>query len=68
MKLFAATWNWILFPMTFLINLSSVFSSMMGPNDLGESYEGLLGLGIITIKDLNGWANTPSQYRHLQFL
>ena len=52
MKLFAVTWNWILSPITFSINLPSLFSSTIGLNDLGELYEGLLGLGIITVKDL----------------
>jgi len=55
MKLFVVTWNWILSLMTFLINFPSMFSSMMGLNDLGKSYKGLLGLGMITIKDLLKW-------------
>jgi len=55
MKSFAVTWNWILSLMNFLINLPSVFSSMMGLNDLDELYKGLLGLGMIIIKDLLKW-------------
>jgi len=55
MKLFVVTWNWILSLMTFSINLPSIFSSMMYLNDLDESYKGLLGLGMITIKDFWKW-------------
>ena len=32
-----------------------MFSSIMGLNDLNELYEGLLGLGIITVEDLLKW-------------
>jgi len=55
MKSFVATWNWILSLITFSINLPSMFSSIMGLNDLNELYEGLLGLGMITVEDLLKW-------------
>jgi len=55
MKSFTATWNCILSLITFLINLPSVFSRTMGLNDLGKSYEDLLGLEMITVDDLLKW-------------
>ena len=55
MKSLATTWNWILSPITFLINLPSIFSKTIGLNDFGESYEVLLGLEIIIVDDLLKW-------------
>ena len=55
MKSLAMTWNWILSPMTFSISLSKVLSKMIGLNNLGESYNDLFGLGMITIDDLLKW-------------
>ena len=54
-KSLAITWNWILSPMTFSISLPKVLSKMIGLNDLGESYDDLFGLGIITVDDLLKW-------------
>ena len=51
MKSFAVTWNWSLLPITFLMSLPNVLRSMIGQNDLGWSYDCLLGLGITTVDD-----------------
>jgi len=56
MKSFAATWNWSLSPITFLMSLPIVLRSMIDQNDLGWSYNCLLGLGMTTIVDLLKWA------------
>jgi len=61
MKLFAAIWNYILSPITFLINLPSMFSKTMGLNNLGELYEDLLGLGMITVNNLLKWLGQYSK-------
>jgi len=55
MKLFAATWNWSLSPMTFLISLPNILRSMIGWNDLGWSYDYLLGLGMTTVDNFLKW-------------
>ena len=55
MKSLEVIWNWILSPITFLISFPSVFSSTIGLKDLGESYDNLLGLGIIIIVDFLKW-------------
>ena len=55
MKSLATTWNWILSPITFLINLPSILSKTIGLNDFGESYDVLLGLEIIIVDDLLKW-------------
>jgi len=52
MKLFETEWNWSLSPITFLISLPTVLSKTIGLNDLGESYEDLLGFGITTVVDV----------------
>jgi len=41
--------------MTFLISFPKVLSNMIRWKDLGESYDGLLGLGMITIDDNLKW-------------
>ena len=51
-KLFAAVRNWSLLPITFSISLPNMLSSTISLNNLGESYNALLGLDIITIIDL----------------
>ena len=51
-KLLVATWNWSLSLMTFSISLPKVLSNTMGLNDLGESYNCLLGLEMTIIVDL----------------
>ena len=38
--------------MTFLISFPRVFSKTIGLNDLGELYNVLLGLGMMTVVDL----------------
>ena len=55
MKSFDAVRNWSLLLMTFSINLPNVLSRTIGLNDLGESYDCLLGLGMTTIIDLLKW-------------
>ena len=45
-------WNCILSPINFLINLSSMFKSTIGQNNLGESYNDLLGLEIMINIDM----------------
>jgi len=55
MKSLVVMWNWILFPMTFLISSPSVFSRTMGLKDLGESYDNLFGLGIIIVVNFLKW-------------
>jgi len=51
MKSLEAIWNWILSPITFSISLPNVFSRTIGLEDLDESYNNLLGLGIIIVVD-----------------
>jgi len=41
--------------MTFSISLPNMLSSTIGLNDLGESYDALLGLGITTVINLLKW-------------
>ena len=41
--------------MTFLISLPNMLSSTIGLNNLEESYNVLLGLGIMTVVDLLKW-------------
>ena len=55
MKLLATMWNCILSSMIFLISFSRVLSKTIGLNNLGESYNNLFGLGIITVDDLLKW-------------
>ena len=38
--------------MTFSISFPRVLSKIIGLNNLGESYNGLFGLGMITVDDL----------------
>ena len=54
-KLFEAVKNWNLSPMTFLISFPRMLSKMISLNDLEESYNILLGLGMTTIVDLLKW-------------
>ena len=56
MKLFAMIWNWSLLPITFSMSLPIVLRSMIGQNNLGWSYDYLLGLWMTTIIDLLKWA------------
>ena len=41
--------------MTFSISFPRVLSKIIGLNNLGESYNGLCGLGMITVDDLLKW-------------
>ena len=41
--------------MIFSISFPKVLSKTIGLNDLGELYDGLLGLGIITVDDILKW-------------
>jgi len=41
--------------MTFSISFPRILSKTIGLNDLGESYDGLLGLGMITVNDILKW-------------
>jgi len=52
MKFFNKAWNWSLSPITFLINLPSVFKRTIGLNIFGVSYDSLLGLGIMIDVDV----------------
>ena len=54
-KLLLTTWNCNLSPMTFLISFPKVLSNTIGWEDLGKSYNSLLGLGIITVDDNLKW-------------
>jgi len=54
-KLLLTTWNCNLSPMTFLISFPKVLSNMIGLKNLGKLYNGLLGLGMITIDDNLKW-------------
>jgi len=47
MEFFNKAWNWSLLPITFSINLPSVFRRMIGLNILRVLYEVLLGLGMM---------------------
>ena len=52
-------WNWSLLPMTFSMSLLSIFNRTISLNVLGELYEALLGLGMITnnniLKCISQW-------------
>jgi len=45
-------WNWSLLPITFSINLLSIFNRTIGLNIFGVSYETLLGLGMMIEVDI----------------
>ena len=51
--------------MTFLINLPTVLSKMIGLNDLGESYKDLLGLEIMTVVDFLKWDGQYPKLMHI---
>jgi len=50
MKLLEISWN--LSPITFSISLPSMFKRTIGLNDLGVSYDTLLGFGITMVIDV----------------
>ena len=51
-KLLDTVWNCSLSPMTFSISLPMVLKRTIGLNDLGESYDFLLGLGITIVVEV----------------
>ena len=55
MKLLDIEWNWSLSPIIFLNHLPNVLSSTIGQKYLGESYDDLFSLGMITIVDVLKW-------------
>ena len=54
-KLLLTIWYYNLSPMTFSISFPRVLSRTIDLKDLGESYNGLLGLGMITMDDILKW-------------
>ena len=54
-KLLEIVWNCILSPMTFSINLLSMFNNTMGQKDLGESYNDLFSFEMIINVDVLKW-------------
>jgi len=52
MKSLDIKWNWSLSSIIFLNNLPNVLGSTIGQKDLGESYDDLFGLEMITIVDI----------------
>jgi len=61
MKLLDITWNWSLSPITFSINLLSMFKRTMGLNNLGILYIALLGFGMmIVVKNLKWVGQYPT--------
>ena len=64
-KSFEAVRNWSLSPITFSISFLRVLSKMIGLNDLEESYNALLCLGMITIVDLLKWEGQNSRSIHV---
>ena len=59
---FNKTWNWSLFPITFSINLPSIFKRIIGLKVFEVSYDSLLGLGIMVDIDVLKY---NSQYPNL---
>ena len=64
-KLLLTMWNCNLSPITFSISFPRVLSKTISLNDLGKSYDGLLGLGMITIDDILKWFG---QYPKLMYV
>ena len=64
-KLFEAMRNWSLLLMTFSISFPRVLSKTIGLNDLEESYNALLGLGMTTIVNLLKWEGQNPQLIHI---
>ena len=78
-KLLEATINWIFSAIAFSINLPRVFRRTIGQKALGLSYDGLFGLGMITVVDTLKYSSQNSKLiqalailmifkRHLLFL
>ena len=63
-KPLAVMWNWSLLLMAFSISLPIVFSRTMGLNDLGELYDSLLGLGMMTDDDALNCGGHVSNLMH----
>ena len=60
-KLLLTMWYCNLSPMTFLISFPRVLSKTIGLKDSGESYNGLLGLEMITMNDILKWFDQYSK-------
>ena len=65
MTLFIVVRNWSFSPITFSISLSIMLSKTIGLNDLGESYEALLSLGIMTVIDFLKWEGQNPKLIHV---
>jgi len=63
-KSLLTTWNCNLSSMTFSISFPKVLSNTIGQKDLGESYDGLLGLGMITVDDNLEWFGQYPKLMH----
>ena len=63
--IFDKAWNWSLSPMTFSINLPSVFKSMIGLNIFGMLYKGLLGLEMIINVDVLKYDGQYPNLKHM---
>ena len=58
-------WNWSLLPITFSINLPSVFKRTISLNILGVLYDALLGLGIMDVDILKCNGQCPKSIHAL---
>ena len=63
-KSLLTTWNCNLSPMTFSISFPRVLSKTIGLNNLGESYDSLLGLGMVTVDDILKWFGQYPKLMH----
>jgi len=57
MKLFEIVMNYILSPIIFSKSFPIVFNRTIGQKNLGESYNALLGLGMMMVMDVLKWDN-----------
>ena len=60
-KLFEIKWNWSLSPMNFLMSFPKVLRSMIG---LKESYDSLLGFGMIMDVNILKWDGQLPNLKH----
>jgi len=65
MKLFEINWNWRCSPITFSINFSRVLRRTIGLNDLGKSYDFLLGFRMTIVIDVLKWEDHWSSSKHV---
>ena len=61
LKLLKIVWNCILSPMTFSINLLSMFNNMMGWKDLGKLYDNLFSFRMIIKVKVLEWEGQYSR-------